>query len=119
MRGHNRALLLFQQVLKSERGNVESALALIPLLTLFLVVTQINVAIHGRSMLKITAQDQASTRAISGEFLPNDSFLNIYSPDPHQNLELVITHKKRGLPQLIGQARNIDVTGIAIVESKR
>lgn len=116
----------FLRFLHDERGSVESSLVLIPLLTLFLIASQITVAIHGRNMEKVAAQDEASTRAISGEFKSSDTYLHIYSPDPNQNLELVISHIEKRLPRLVpgiseltGSDVKTDVSGIAIVENQR
>ena len=109
-----------------ETGSTESALVLIPLLTLFLIGSQLTISIHTRNLAKISAQDGASTRAISGEFQDSDTFLHIYSPDPNQNLDLVISHEERNLPVLIpglsgvmGRDARVDVSGIAIVENQR
>jgi len=70
-------------------------------------------------MEKVAAQDEASVRAINGEFKDSDTYLHIYSPDPHQNLDLVISHRERSLPQLIpgisqlsGSEMKTDVSGI-------
>ena len=72
------------------------------------------------------AQDEASNRAISGEFNDSDTYLHIYSPDPNQNLDLVISHRKKPLPTLVpglskltGSDLATDVSGIAIVENQR
>jgi len=102
-----------------ERGNVESALVLVPLLTLFLIATQISVAIHARNTGKISAQDGASKRAISGQFLDSDTFLHIYSPDRHQNLDLIISQKRSLIPHIISEPKTVEVTGIAIIENQR
>ena len=112
-------LTTIKKFLWSERGNIESSLVLIPLLTVFLIATQISVAIHTRNMTKISTQDYAGKRAISGEFLTSDSFLHIYSPDQHQNLDLVITHKRTRVPKILESQREVDVSGIAIVENQR
>lgn len=112
--------------LTDERGSVESSLVLIPLLTLFLIAAQLTIAVHGRNMEKVAAQDEASVRAINGEFKDSDTFLRIYSPDPGQSLDFVISHRERSLPQLIpglsqvtGLEMKSDVSGIAIVENQR
>lgn len=119
-------ILSIRTFILNEKGNTESALVLIPLLTLFLVASQITIAIHGRNMTKISAQDGASTRAISGNFDKTDTFIHIKSPDPHQNLDLLISHKKRvlahimpGLENILRSKKKIDVTGVAIVENLR
>lgn len=77
-------------------------------------------------MEKVAVQDEASTRAISGEFKSSDTYLHIYSPDPNQNLDLVISHREKTLPRLIpgiseltGSNVKADVNGIAIVENQR
>lgn len=111
---------------KEEEGSVESSLVLIPLLSLFLIAAQLTVVIHGRNMEKISAQDEASVRAISGEFSDSDTYLSIYSADPHHNLDLLVTHRERSLPaifpglsRLMGGDPKTDVSGIAIIENQR
>jgi hypothetical protein len=101
-------------------------MVLIPLLTLFLIASQLTIAIHGRNMVKISAQDAASQRAISGDFLESDTYLHIYSPDPNHNLDLVVSHEERflpalvpGLSQVIGREPKIKVSGLAVVENQR
>ena len=113
-------------LLQDESGNSESALVLIPLLSLFLIVSQMSIAIHSRNMTKMNTQDQASSRALSGSFTDEDTFLHIYSPDKHQNLDLVISHSRTSLLSIfpaikdaLGGSPNIDVTGIALVENQR
>jgi hypothetical protein len=115
-----------RRFLKSERGNAESSLVLIPLLLLFLISLQITIAIHSRNMERLHAQDIASRGAISGNFSPSDTFVHIYSPDPNQNLDLVITRKEKILPRMIpglaailGRELATDVSGVAIVENQR
>jgi hypothetical protein len=110
----------------SDKGNTESAMVLIPLLTLFLMASQITIAIHGRNMAKISAQDGASARAISGDFSESDTYLHINSPDPNQNLDLLISHESRFLAKvapnvekILGTEKRIDVNGIAIIENQR
>lgn len=110
----------------STSGNVESALVLIPLLTLFLIASQITIAIHLRNWEKISAQDSASTQAISGDFSDSNTYLHIDSPDPNQNLDLVVTHKTRflplivpRLPTILGTQSEVDVSGLAVVENQR
>lgn len=77
-------------------------------------------------MAKISAQDAASQRAISGDFRESDTYLHIYSPDSNHNLDLVVSHEERLLPALIpgfsrviGREPKIKVSGIAVVENQR
>ena len=112
--------------MRDESGNSESTLVLIPLLSLFLIISQVSIAIHTRNIAKISVQDEASSRALSGSFEDGDTFLHIYSPDNQQNLDLVISHSRKsiisifpGLQNAMGRSPNIDVTGIAVVENQR
>jgi hypothetical protein len=77
-------------------------------------------------MEKLVAQNLASRRGISGEFSSSDSFVHINSPDLNQNLDLVISHRERNIPQvlqglsaLLRRTPITEVTGIAIVENQR
>jgi hypothetical protein len=101
-------------------------MVLIPLLTLFLIASQLTIAIHGRNMAKISAQDAASQRAITGDFQDSDTYLHIYSPDSNHNLDLVVSHDERllpslipGLSQIIGREPRIKVSGLAVIENQR
>lgn len=112
--------------IRNERGNVESSLVLIPLLTLFLITTQLTIAIHARNMNSVTAQDSASVEGVSGNFSPSDTFIHINSPDPDQNLDLVVSHRSGVLPRIVPGLSEImqgkpvtDVSGIAVVENRQ
>ena len=111
---------------RSSRGSSESAMVLIPLLLLFLIGMQISIAIHERNILKISAQDEAGKRAISGSFVAGDEFLHIENSGDGQNLDLLIVRKESRLINLIphflnGEAhsRRLEVNGFAIVENQR
>jgi hypothetical protein len=101
-------------------------MVLIPLITIFLIASQLTIAIHGRNLAKISAQDGASRRAISGDFHASDIFLHIDSPDPNHNLDLVISRQEGilpalipGLRQIMGREPGIKVSGLALVENQR
>lgn len=111
---------------RGERGSVESAMVLIPLLLLFLVGAQIATATHLRNSARISAQDAATTRAISGDFQASDQFLHIDSSGDSQNLDLLIVNHSNSVADLIpnflrgvSSNRNVDVYGLAIVENQR
>ena len=104
---------------KSERGNSESALVLIPLMTLFLIAMQISVAVHARNMEKISVQSVASQRALTGDFQVGDEFIHISNSGTRGGLDLLVTHKESRLPDLLGNERSSKVDGIAIVENQR
>lgn len=111
---------------KSEKGNVESALTLIPLLFLFLLGMQLATIAHQRNILSAKVQDDASVRAISGEFKSGDEFVHIESSGDGQNFDLIITRGEAGLLNrlpffLSGQTskRVIEVQGFAVIENRR
>ena len=111
---------------KDERGNVESSLVLIPLLFLFLVGIQLILAIGMRDADSLAASDQASVRAISGNFSQSDREQKLKSPDRFSNLSILISLQSRKIPQLLpglaallGRDLETDGRGIAIIENTR
>ena len=116
----------FLNALNSDRGSAESAMVIIPLLLLFLMGIQISLAVHSRNSAKISIQDSAAKRAISGEFIDSDQFIHIDSSGDGQNLDLLVTHRQESLqnllPGLLGSitsGREIGLQGFAIVENQR
>lgn len=110
---------LFLRAARSERGSSESALVLIPLMTLFLIAMQISVAVHARNMEKISVQSDASQRALTGDFRDGDEFIHISDSGTRGGLDLLVTHRQSRLPDLLGNERSTKVDGIAIVENQR
>lgn len=109
-----------------ERGNVESAMVLVPLLILFLVGTQLASSAYLRNSERMSAQDEATTRAISGDFRSEDEFIHIDSSGDGQNLDLLITRHTLSIadlvPNFLGGAssnREVDLFGLAVVENQR
>ena len=114
---------LLREFKSKEDGNVESALVLIPLLILFLVGLELIVATNLRNAEVSMAQSDASTRAISGEFLATDQIIELDSLDPFLHMKVLITSRSRTLPQLVPGLLDllsgktmIQVKGAAIVE---
>ena len=121
-----KAFKLAIQIARDNRGSAESALVLIPLLILFLVGMQISLATHSRNVERMNVQDEASIRAISGDFQDGDNFIHIESSGDGQNLDLLITHRNRDIHDLLpgllsgtSSGREVSVGGIAIVENSR
>ena len=113
-------------LLRSSRGNAESAMILIPLLVIFILGMQISIAVHARNNLKITAQDEASKRAIQGTFEAGDQFMHIDSSGDGQNLDLLIVRKESGLvnllPSFLGGENGsyqLGVEAFAVIENQR
>jgi hypothetical protein len=114
------------RLIKDDRGNVESSLVLIPLFFLFLVGMQLILAIGMRDADSLAAADQASTRAISGNFSQSDRERKLESPDRFSNLSMLITMQSRkipalvpGLAALLGRELETDARGLAIIENTR
>jgi hypothetical protein len=112
--------------LRDDRGNVESSLTLIPLLFLFLIGIQMILAISMRDSDSLAASDQASTRAISGEFSQFDREKRLESPDRFSNLSILLTQQSRKIPELVpglslllGRELETDGRGIAVIENTR
>jgi hypothetical protein len=112
--------------IKNERGNVESSLVLIPLLFLFLIGVQLILAIGMRDADSLAASDQASVRAISGNFSQSDKERKLESPDRFSNLSILISAQSRKIPQLVpglaallGRELETDSRGIAVIENTR
>ena len=109
-----------------ERGSVESALVLIPLLITFLIGFQMAYVAHARNVARNEIQNQVSVRAISGKFGAGDRLIHIDSSGDGQNLNLLVAEKSGSLlnflPNLMGisaSQRSVGVDGIAIVENSR
>ena len=121
-----KAAWLALQIARDNRGSAESTLVLIPLLILFLIGMQISLATHSRNVERMNVQNEASVRAISGDFQEGDNFIHIESSGDGQNLDLLITHREKGIKDLlpgflsqVTSGRKVSVDGIAIVENNR
>ena len=111
----------FRKIFNCENGNVESALVLIPLLTVFLIGVQIIVATNQRNSQLAIAQGEAAARAISHQFLSDDEILIVGGRI--EKIRLLVTHRSHTIPnivpgffELMGGASITDVKGIAVIE---
>ncbi len=107
--------------LSKEDGNVESALVLIPLLTLFLIGVQLIIATNLRNADMAIAQGEAAARAISQQFVAGDQIVELGGRI--EKIRILITHRSHSLPQLVpglaalmGGDPITDVVGIAVLE---
>lgn len=115
-----------RRVLQSERGSFEAALLLLPLTFLFLIGIQLTLTSHSRNMEALFAQDDATVRAIAGQFQEGDEFIEIESSGDGQNLGLLITHRERqivnlipSLSSILGRQALVSVDGVAVIENRR
>lgn len=114
----------FARYCADERGSVESAMVIIPLLILFLLGAQLIVATNMRTLDMAMTQSQASQRAITGVIYASDEVIDLNSSDAFEKIRILVTHKSRAIPQLLPNfiammSRNprIDVSGIAVMEN--
>ena len=112
----------FGKKLRSERGSVESALVVIPLMTLFLISFQLVLSISSRNIEASYAQSAATHNSITGRFEKGDVIIDLNSPDAFNNLRAVVTTHNRALPNLVphlgSQERAISVHGFSILEDQ-
>ena len=110
----------FAKTLRSERGSVESALVVIPLMTLFLISFQLVLSISNRNIEASYAQSAATHNSITGRFERGDVIIDLNSPDAFNKLRAVVTTRNRVLPNLVphlgSQKRTISVHGFSILE---
>lgn len=110
--------------IRSERGSVEAAMVTIPLLFLFLIGMQLALSAHSRNIERFAAQNDASVRAISGDFNEGDGFASINGGLGRSEIDLLITSRSRKLESLLPtlgflDQRYLDVKGLAIIENQR
>jgi hypothetical protein len=102
--------------LRSDSGNAESAMVLLPLLTLALIGLQLTLTVHTRNSISIKAQSEASTRAISGQYLSTHRIVPIESAGDTKQVALLVTNEERPLqlllPSLLGKILGVSVVGV-------
>ena len=117
-----RDLSNFAKSLRSERGSVESALVVIPLMTLFLISFQLVLAISSRNIEASYAQSAATHNSITGRFEQGDVIIDLNSPDAFNKLRAVVTTHNRALPNLVphlgSQEHAVKVHGFSILENQ-
>lgn len=109
---------------RSQDGVVESTLVIIPLMVLFLIAAQLIVAVNYRNLDLAYAQRDATSGAITSVVSAGDEIIVFPSPYSYDALRLLITHRKRTLPNIIpylpflnGESgRSTSVTGVAVME---
>jgi len=114
---------IFRKYFSDERGNIESAMVIIPLLVLFLIGAQLIVTTNMRTLDMAITQSHASQQAITGVLYASDEVIDLNSPDAFEKIRILVTHKNRTIPQLLPKfialmSRNpqVDVSGIAVME---
>lgn len=119
----HKCLLIIRRHIADERGNVESAMVIIPLLILFLMGAQLIVATNMRTLDMAITQSHASQQAITGVLYASDEVINLNSPDAFEKIRILVTHKSRAIPQLLPQFialisgnPHVEVSGIAVME---
>ncbi len=111
---------------RDQEGVVESALAVIPLMALFLITIELIVAVNYRNIDLTYAQSDATTAAISSVVADSDEVISFSSPHSADELRLVISRHSRILPRILPVfpffvgvgASATDVSGIAVMERR-
>jgi hypothetical protein len=117
-----RDLAEFARKLREERGSVESALVVIPLMTLFLIAFQLVLTINNRNIEAAYAQSSATHSSITGRFEIGDRVINLNSADAFNDLRAVVSTHNQNLPNLVpflgSQDRVTNVHGFSILENQ-
>ena len=112
----------FAKTLREERGSVESALVVIPLMTLFLISFQLVLTINNRNIEAAYAQSSATHSAITGRFESGDKIVNWNSADSLNDLKAVVSTHNQNLPNLLpflgSKDRATSVHGFSILENQ-
>ena len=86
--------------LHSDKGNVESALVMIPLLALFLATLQLITTVNYRNVDMAKTQNKASYQAVWQEVNPGDQEIKLASGSPFEKLRLLVVKAEREVPQI-------------------
>ena len=114
----------FLKYLHSEDGNLESALVLIPLISLFLATLQLIATVNFRNVDMTVAQNQASELSVWQQINSTDNEVKLASGSPFEKLRLVIVNVERELPQIfpgintLMGGRKIRTVGTAVIEEQ-
>ena len=79
---------------------MESALVMIPLISLFLITLQLLATLNIRNVQLITTQNQARTQAMSGQINLEDRVVELRSGDLYEKLRLLVVQKEVELPNI-------------------
>ncbi len=114
----------FLKYLHSEDGNLESALVLIPLISLFLATLQLIATVNIRNVDMTVAQNQASEQSVWQQINSTDNEVKLASGSPFEKLRLVVVNVERELPQIfpgintLMGGRKIRTVGTAVIEEQ-
>lgn len=87
-----------KSLVQDERGVVESALVMIPLVLLFLITLELIAAVNFRNIDASFAQSDASINAITGSLNPSDEVVTLATRNSGKALRIVIARRSRSLP---------------------
>jgi hypothetical protein len=115
--------LEMKNFLKSEEGNIESAMVLIPLIFLFLCGMQLTSTVFIRNLEIAKVQSEASTKAISHQLQSEDLILPIETQNRWESQNLLVVNRDRevpiilpGLSKILGGRLLSSVKGVAVIE---
>lgn len=109
-------------LIESESGNVESALVLIPLISLFLITLQLIATVNLRNVSMAATQNQASLQAVHQVVEPGNQLISLKSGNLFSKLRILVVKTEYAIPQifpgvvqLIGGKRLL-ISGAAVYE---
>ena len=108
--------------LREDSGNVESALVMIPLISLFLITLQLIATVNLKNVDMTSTQNRAGFQAVQQDVYPEDQLLTLNSGDFFSRLRLLIIRTERNMPQIFPGVSNlvggkkIKTTGTAVYE---
>lgn len=113
-----------KKLLRNQDGVVESTLVIIPLMIVFLISVELIVAVNYRNLDLSSAQSAATTGAITSVVSAGDEVVSLTSGSSLEDLRILITHRRRLLPNLLPRLsfldrtapRSTEATGIAVME---
>ena len=108
--------------LKSENGNIESSLVIVPLIALFLATLQLIATVNFRNVDMTATQNRASKQAVWQEIKPTDQEIKLDSGSSFEKLRLLVVKTERNIPQIfpgiasLMGGKRIRTSGTAVIE---
>ena len=108
--------------LKSEEGNVESALVIVPLIALFLATLQLIATVNFQNVDMTTSQNRASKQSVWQEINFGDQEIKLDSGSSFEKLRLLVVKTERQIPEIfpgiatLMGGKKIRTSGTAVIE---
>ena len=110
---------------KSEKGNVESSLVMLPLISLFLIALQLVATLNFHNLDMTKVQQDADYLASDYVSSAYDELQNLETANSYDRLQLEKQHKSREIPQIypgvnsLVSSKYLKSNGVSVVEYNR